>query len=95
MGKYKYLCYCDVSAEGRTLGEEDWKKFFDNEDELAKKHNVKILFRGTPYGTSESYMTVYSTDKPVDELAKLITESGRGKYVQSARTITVVPFVWE
>jgi len=93
-GKYKYICYCDVSPEGRVLGSEGWKKVFAKEDELAKKHGVTVLFRGTPYGVSESYVTVYETDKPVDGLAKLISESERGKYVVSARTITVTPFVW-
>ena len=93
-GKYKYICYCAVSPEGRALGSEDWMKYFAKEDELAKKHGVTVLFRGTPYGVSESYVTVYETDKPVDGLAKLITESERGKYVESARTITVTPFVW-
>ena len=92
-GKYKYICYCDVSPEGRKLGIEGWyKEVFNKEDELAEKYGVKILFRGTPYGVSESYVTVYESDKPIDNLSKLISATGRSKYVESARTITVTPF---
>jgi hypothetical protein len=93
-GKYKYIVFCDLAPEGRTLGEQGWQKFFKNEDELAKKHGVEVILRGTPCGVSESYVTIYSTDKPIDGLMKLINESERGKYVQAARTITVTPFVW-
>jgi len=93
-GKYEYIVLCEVNAEGNVLDEKGWTKFFENEDKLAKKHEIEIMFRGTPYGVLESYVTVYRTDKPIDGLMKLIMESGRQKYVIAARTITVSPFVW-
>jgi hypothetical protein len=93
-GKYKYIVYSELAPEGSTLGEIGWKNFFANEENLAKKHEVEILFRGTPYGVTQDYVTVYSTDKPIDGLMKLIVESGRSKYVKSANTVTVAPFVW-
>jgi hypothetical protein len=93
-GKYQYIVFCEVNAEGNKVGEEAWKNLFANEDKLAKKHQVEIMFRGTPYGVSESYVTVYSTDKPIDGLMKLIVESGRSKYVDAARTVIVSPLVW-
>jgi hypothetical protein len=93
-GKYQYIVFCDVNAEGNKAGEEAWKNLFANEDKLAKKHQVEIMFRGTPYGVSVSYVTVYSTDKPIDGLMKLIVESGRSKYVDAARTVIVSPLIW-
>ena len=93
-GKYQYIVYCELNDDGAKFGEAGWKNFFANEDKLAKTHKVDILFRGTPYGVSESYVTVYSTDHPIDGLMKLIVESGRDKYVHAANTVTVAPFVW-
>ena len=93
-GKYQYIVFCELNDDGNKLPEEGWKSLFANEDKLAKKHQVEIMFRGTPFGVSESYVTVYSTDKPIDELMKLILETGRGKYVNNARTVTVTPLVF-
>jgi len=90
-GKYTYICYCDVSPEGNAASADELKEFFAKEDELAKKHGVEILVRGTPFGVSESYVTVYRTDKYIDDLMDMIQETGRNRYVSSARTVTVTP----
>ena len=93
-GKYRYICYCDLSSEGLALSPEKWKEFFSKEDKLAEKHGVKIAFRGTPFGVSEDYVTVYETDKYIDDLTKMIIETGRGRYVEAARTVTVTPLIF-
>ena len=68
---------------------------FDKEDEIAKKHGVTVLTRGIPYGVNETWVSVYESEKYIDNLMGLHQESGRGKYIDSARTITVVPFPWD
>ena len=95
VGKYKYICYCDLSPEGSALGPDGWKKYFAKEDKLTKERGIDVLIRGTPFGVSESYVTVYETDKYIDELIYTIRDAGRGQYVASARTITVAPFSWD
>ena len=90
-GKYTYICYCNPSPEGMALDE--WKEFFAKEDELAEKHGVEIDVRGTPFGVSESYVTIYKTDKYIDDLMAMIQETGRDKYVSSSRTVTVTPLI--
>jgi hypothetical protein len=94
VGKYQYIVFCELNDDGNKLPEAGWKNLFANEDKLAKKQQVEIMFRGTPYGVSESYVTVYSTDKPVDELMKMIMETGREKYVRAARTVIVSPLIF-
>ena len=93
-GKYKYICFCELSPKGNALSPEKWKEFFEKEDKLAEKHGVKIVFRGTPFGVSEDYVTVYKTDKNIDELMQMIMKSGRNEYVKSARTLTVTPLIF-
>jgi len=93
-GKYTYICYCSVSPEGNAASADEWKEFFAKEDELAEKHGVEIAIRGTPFGVSESYVTVYKTDKYIDDLTAMIQEAGRSKYVSSARTVTVTPLIF-
>ena len=93
--KYKYIVYSSLSAEGNAAGPDGWKKVFDKEDEIAKKHGVKVLTRGIPYGVNETWVSVYESEKYIDNLMGLHQESGRGKYIDSARTITVVPFPWD
>ena len=94
-GKFKFIVYCYLNAEGQALDQEGWKKFFAKEDELAGKYGVSILFRGIPYGVLESVVTVYESDKYIDNLSNLINETGRAKYVEAARTVTVLPPAWE
>jgi len=93
-GKYKYICYCDLSPEGNKVDQEGWKKYFEKEDKLLKENEIKAVFRGVPFGVSESYVTVYESDKYIDDLISVLQEAGRGDYVQAARTITVTPFAW-
>ena len=93
--KYKYIVYCYLSPEGRAAGPEGWKELFEKEDELAEKHGVSILSRGIPFGVSETWVTVYETDKNIEGLMEMITETGRNKYVEAARTVTVLPFQWD
>ena len=94
MGKYRYICYCDMSPEGNAATTEEWKKLFAKEDKLAEEHGIKIAFRGTPFGVSESYVTVYETDKYIDELIAMIQKTDRSKYVNAARTVTVTPMAF-
>ena len=91
-GKYTYICYCDVDT--RAASADDMKALFAKEDELAKKNGVEIVLRGTPFGVSADYVTIYRTDKYIDDLTAMIQETGRGKYVSSARTVTVTPLVF-
>ena len=93
--KYKYISYCYLNAEGQAAGPDGWKKLFDKEDEVAGKHGVTVLTRGIPYGVSETWVTVYESEKYIDNLGSMHQETGRNKYVESARTITVVPFLWD
>jgi hypothetical protein len=93
-GKYTYICYCDLSPEGNAASTDEWKKFLAKEDELAEKHGVEIVLRGTPFGVSAGYVTVYRTDKYIDDLMDMIMETGRSKYVSSARTVTVTPLIF-
>lgn len=93
-GKYTYICFCDLSPEGNAASEDEWKELFAKEDKLAKKNGVEIVIRGTPFGVSESYVTVYKTDKYIDDLMAMIVETGRSKYVSSARTVTVTPLIF-
>lgn len=90
-----YIVYSSLSAEGNAAGPDGWKKVFDKEDEIAKKHGIKVLTRGIPYGVNETWVSVYESEKYIDNLMGLHQESGRGKYIDSARTITVVPFPWD
>jgi len=92
-GKYSYICYCKVSPEGNAASTAEWKKFFAKEDELAAKQGVEIAVRGTPFGVSEDYVTVYKTEKYIDELMDMIQATGRNKYVSSARTVTITPLI--
>ena len=93
--KYKYIVYCTLSDEGRAAGPDGWKKIFEKEDEVAGKHGVKVLTRGIPYGVSETWVSVYESEKYVDNLGSMHQETGRNKYVEAARTVTVVPFPWD
>ena len=43
----------------------------------------------TPYGVSESFVTVYESDKYIDNLSLLMVETGRNQYIEAARTVTV------
>jgi hypothetical protein len=93
--KYKYIVYCYLNAEGNAAGPDEWKKVFDKEDEIAGKHGVKVLTRGIPFGVAETWVTVYESEKYVDNLISMVQETGRGKYIEAARTITVLPFQWD
>jgi len=93
-GKYTYICYCDLSPEGNAASTAEWKEFFAKEDELAEKHGVEVAVRGTPFGVSESYVTIYKTDMYLDGLMAMILETGRNKYVSSARTVPVTPLIF-
>ena len=88
-GKFKYIVYLYPNAQGQALGQEGWNKLFAKEDELAEKHGVSVLFRGTPYGVSESFVTVYESDKYIDNLSSLHGETGRNQYLEAARTVIV------
>jgi hypothetical protein len=88
-GKFKFIVYLHPNAQGQALGSEGWAKIFVKEDELAEKYGVSVLFRGTPYGVSESFVTVYESDKYIDNLSSLIAETGRNQYIAAARTVTV------
>jgi len=89
-GKFKFIVYIDPNEKGQALDQEGWNKIFAKEDKLAKQYGVNVLFRGTPYGVSESWVTVYESDKYIDNLASLIQETGRNQYIAAARTVTVV-----
>ena len=91
-GKYAYVCYCDVDP--RATSPDKMKALFANEDELAKKNGVEIVLRGTPFGVSASYVTIYRTDKYIDDLMNMIMETGRSEYVSSSTTVTVTPLVF-
>jgi len=95
MAKYRYIVLQDFTVEGNALDEKGWKAYFSKEDEAAKKHGVKILFRGIPYGVSQSFVTVYETEKYLDQLYKMFMEIGRSKIIAAANTITVTPVPWE
>ena len=88
-GKFKYIVYLYPNAQGQALGQEGWNKLFAKEDKLAEKHGVSVLFRGTPYGVSESFVTVYESDKYIDNLSSLHGETGRNQYLEAARTVIV------
>ena len=88
-GKFKFIVYMSPNAQGQALGQEGWKEIFAKEDELAEKYGVSVIFRGTPFGVSESFVTVYESDKYIDNLSALNTETGRNKYIVGARTVTV------
>ena len=88
-GKFKYIVYLYPNAQGQALGQEGWNKLHAKEDELAEKYGVSVLFRGTPYGVSESFVTVYESDKYIDNLSLLMVETGRNQYIEAARTVTV------
>ncbi len=88
-GKFMYIVYLYPNAQGQALGSEGWDKIFAKEDELAEKYGITVLFRGTPYGVSESFVTVYESDKYIDNLALLMVETGRNQYIEAARTVTV------
>ena len=62
--------------------------------QLNEKHGVEVAVRGTPFGVSESYVTVYKTDMYLDGLMAMILETGRNKYVSSARTVPVTPLIF-
>ena len=91
-GKYSYICYCDVDI--RAASPDKMKALFAKEDELAKKNGVEIVLRGTPFGVSAGYVTIYRTDKYIDDLMKMIMETGRSEYVSSSTTLTVTPLVF-
>lgn len=91
MTKYKYLCFCELTPEGQNQTRDQWKEYFDKEDEIAKKHGIDVLFRGAAYGVLESVLSVYETEKPIDALSQVYQEAGRGQYVAAARTLTIVP----
>ena len=93
-GKYTYICYCNSSPEGNAASAEEMKEFFAKEDELAKKNGVEIVLRGTPFGVSADYVTIYRTDKYVDDLTDMIVKTGRNKYVSSATTVTITPLIF-
>ena len=95
MKKEGVVVWRDFIFYARVRGPDGWKKVFDKEDEIAKKHGVKVLTRGIPYGVNETWVSVYESEKYIDNLMGLHQESGRGKYIDSARTITVVPFPWD
>ena len=88
-GKFKYIVYLNPNAQGQALGSEGWDKIFAKEDELAEKYGITVLFRGTPYGVSESFVTVYESDKYIDNLSSLNRETGRNQHIAAARTVTV------
>jgi len=89
-GKYKYIVFSSASPAGNEMSLKEWNEYYAKEDKIAEKLGISILFRGWAMGVSEDYVTVYEADKYVDELVKLYLESGRGTYVSSSRTITVV-----
>ena len=93
--KYKYIVFCYLNAEGNAAGPDEWKKVFDKEDKIAEKHGVKVLTRGIPFGVAETWVTVYKSEKYIDNLMSMLQETGRGKYIEAARTITVLPFQWD
>ena len=88
-GKFKFIVYISPNAQGQALGQEGWKELFAKEDELSEKYGISVLFRGTPFGVSESFVTVYESDKYIDNLSALHNETGRNKCITSARTVTV------
>jgi hypothetical protein len=91
-GKYSYICYCDVDT--RAASPDKIKALFAKEDELAKKHDIEIVLRGTPFGVPAGYVTIYRTDKYIDDLMNMIMETGRSEYVLSSTTVTVTPLVF-
>jgi len=93
MPKFKYICFWSLTPAGMTLGTEGWRKYFAKEEALAKKKGVTILLRGIPYGVSESLVTVYESEKFIDNLQELVfaPELGLSKYVEASRTIVVNP----
>ena len=91
-GKYAYVCYCDVDLHAASP--DKMKALFAKEDELAKKNGVEIVLRGTPWGVSASYVTIYRTDKYIDDLMDMIMETDRFKYVSSSTTVTITPLVF-
>jgi hypothetical protein len=91
-GKYSYICYCDVDT--RAASPDKMRALFAKEDELAKKYGVEIVLRGTPFGVSASYVTIYRTDKYIDDLMNMIMETGRSEYVSSSTTIPVTPLIF-
>jgi len=91
-GKYAYICFCDVDLHAASP--DKMKALFAKEDELAEKNDVEIVLRGTPFGVSAGYVTIYRTDKYIDDLMDMIMETGRQKYVTSSTTVTVTPLIF-
>ena len=92
VGKYAYICYSNVDL--KAASPDKMKALFAKEDELAEKNGVEIVLRGTPFGVSAGYVTIYRTDKYIDELMEMIMETGRQNYVTSSTTLTVTPLIF-
>ena len=56
-----FMTWTKKTAElgGMTYFNETW---FPKHDEICKKWDVKLLKRGIPFGTVETYLFVYETD---------------------------------
>ncbi|MCW4048467.1 MAG: hypothetical protein NWE89_01890 [Candidatus Bathyarchaeota archaeon] len=69
-----------------------WQPEMDRWDKLAKKHGLKLMGRGTPWGNNYHNVTMYVTDKGLDAWNSFTTDIlGNGtpdawKYVKEFAT---------
>jgi hypothetical protein len=97
MTQYKYLWFVKWNRPYNLKKlEEDpeyGNKWFTKHADMCKKHGVKLLFRGAPYGTPEQALFCMESEKHLDEFQKVLQEfyTIDNPSIEYAKTILVTP----
>lgn len=68
--KYVYITFGQPTEEMFGWTPESEKKFMDDLKEKAKKErDVHMDFYGSPWGTSEGFVVIWKSDKPLSDFA--------------------------
>jgi len=93
MRKYVYLCFVKWTDAAMEKGSDYFtKEWFPKHDELCKKHKVKQLQHGVPFGTVEEHVFIYDTDLPLADYQLFrndVTAISKERYIAYIKTTIV------
>ena len=72
---------------------EDIMKEFDRHKEEAKKHGVNVVFRGSPWGTSEGVVVVYDIGS-MENYTSFVESGGGGQTTPFMNNRTHLVLEW-
>jgi hypothetical protein len=64
--KHLFISHCEPTREFTELNSAQMRRYWDLMDETGKDYGVKLIFKGNPWGISESYTFVCQSDKSLD-----------------------------